>query len=438
MDKSEAWNTKISLFDYIIRTLIVLLPFTTVLSVFTSQKLWIPWFTYYKEVLLIGAIIYLSWKHLKWDLKIHWWWIDLAIGVYIIYLVGISIWTTGIRGIIFGWRYDFEFLLMFWTVYHGWVFLKEPASYYLKLFLISSGIMIFLGGLLKFPLTEDLLLYFGYSWNPSVWQFWSVPPIFHGIDGANIRRFQGILDWPNTMWAFLILFSGIFAYFVRDKKSWYFVNGIILFSLFIMILYTYSRSALLWTLAGYSLVIFMGIRFLFSHYKKEFITISLIGILGIGILFIQYAWTFSAIVGRAWSTKWHLERMKISVERFIEKPFWQWLGSSGPAYRHTQDLTGTDRKKIEEMDKFYIPESWYIQQFVEGWIIGGISFLIIMGILFFALIKKHVILGWMFMGIAVMNIFLHTFESAPFSLLFFILIGILLSYQNHGKGIYKR
>jgi hypothetical protein len=81
------------------------------------------------------------------------------------------------------------------------------VSYYLKLFVISGGIMLFLSGLLKWPLSEDILLAFGYCGNPSNWQACNgVPPIFHGIDGANVRRFQGLLDGPNTMGAFLILF----------------------------------------------------------------------------------------------------------------------------------------------------------------------------------------------------------------------------------------
>lgn len=149
--------------------------------------------------------------------------------------------------------------------------------------------MLFVSGLLKFPLSEDLLLYAGYSGNPSAWQFGNVPPIFHGIDGANVRRFQGILDGPNTMGAFLIMFSGIFAYYIRNKRSWFFVNGLVLFVLFIMVLYTYSRSAILGTLAAYGIIVLGGLGFLFRHYKKQFIGIMILGTLVLGMLFIQYS-----------------------------------------------------------------------------------------------------------------------------------------------------
>ncbi len=83
--------------------------------------------------------------------------------------------------------------------------------------------------LLKWPFSEDILLYFGYSGNPSNWQFGSAVPIFHGVEGANVRRFQGIFDGPNTMGAYLLVYMGIFTYYFRNKKDWYFVIGCVLF-----------------------------------------------------------------------------------------------------------------------------------------------------------------------------------------------------------------
>lgn len=82
-----------------------------------------------------------------------------------------TLWTTGVRGLIFGGRYDFAFLLTYLIAYHGYVFLGRPISYYLRIFLFSAGSMLLISGLLKWPLQEDLLLYFGYSGNPSAWDF---------------------------------------------------------------------------------------------------------------------------------------------------------------------------------------------------------------------------------------------------------------------------
>lgn len=438
MDKLRVWNTEIGIFDAIIRGLIILLPFTTLLSVFTSQKLGIPGFTYLKEVLLVGAVIYLIFQYIRGNLRIHLSLIDGVIILYIIYLVLISLGTTWLHGIIYGGRYDFEFMIMFLVVYHGAEFLEKPISYYIKLFLISSGIMLFLSGLLKFPLSEDLLLYAGYSWNPSSWQFGNVPPIFHGIDGANVRRFQWILDGPNTMGAFLILFSGMYAYFMRNKREWFFVNGLILFLLLIMVIYTYSRSALLWTLAGYMFIVVMSLPYLFKKYRNQFIAILWLISIVWWLLFFQYSGTLWAILGRTGSTKWHFERMQTSIGRFIEHPFGQWLGSSWPGYRYTQNLEGTDKSIIEKQDTYFIPESWYLQQLVEWGILWWGVFMIFMILIFWWLFRKHLILWGMFIGIAVMNMFLHTFESAPFSLSLFLLVGLLLSKRSHGHHIYER
>jgi hypothetical protein len=51
-----------------------------------------------------------------------------------------------------------------------------------------------------------------------------------------------------------------------------------------------------------------------------------------------------------------------------------------------------DTSNMEEKDRFYIPESWYIQQFVEGGVIGGILFLTIMIVLFWILVMRSPIL----------------------------------------------
>lgn len=293
--------------------------------------------------------------------------------------------------------------------------------------------MLFISGLLKWPLNEDLLLYFGYSWNPSNWDFGGAPPIFHGIDGANVRRFQGLLDGPNTMGAFVIIFSGIFAYFNRFRKDWYFVISIILIGLLGMIFYTYSRSALIGVVIAYVIVLVMSLRSLWSLYKLQLISVVLILSLLMWLVWVMYYDRALAIVGRAWSTKWHAERMITGINRVITQPWGQWLGSAGPAYRNLVEMPFQDRVKTEELDRFYIPESWYIQQFIEWGIIGGIIFLMIMFAMWISLMIVHPILGATFAGVWVMNFFLHTFESSVVSLSFFLLIGIILAHHARHK-----
>ena len=348
-------------------------------------------------------------------------------------MVGITIPTTGISGIIYGGRYDFAFLIAFLIAYHGFPFLSKPMSYYLRIFLISSGLMLFFSALLKWPFTEDLLLYFGYSGNPSAWDFGSAPPIFHGIADANVRRFQWILDGPNTMGAFLIIFSGLLAYFTRFRREWYFVIAIILVGLLWMVFYTYSRSAMLGLLFAYTMVVVFSLRSLWGLYRMQLVSAVLIlGVLIAGVWVIYYD-KAASILWRAGSTQGHHERMMVWIERAQMHPLGQGLGSAGPAYRFVLNLAHTDESQVIEADRYYIPESWYIQQFIEWWIVGGLLFLLIMAVLFFSLTALHPILGALFAGVGIMNLFLHTFESSIVSLSLFMLIGFLLAYKKHVK-----
>jgi hypothetical protein len=430
--------TSVLIFDYVVRFFLIFIPFSSFISVFLVHKIGITGASFIKELILVIwwiALLYTYIQSYFWNkkylLKIST--IDILIFLYIILFVGITIMTTGIQGMIYGGRYDFSFLLVFLLAYHGFPLLQKPVSYYIRIFLLSAWSMLFISGLLKWPLNEDLLLFFGYSGNPSAWDFGWAPPIFHGIDGANVRRFQWLLDGPNTMGAFLIIVSGIFAYFVRFRRDWYFVISIILLGLFGMVFYTYSRSALIGMVFAYVIVVVMSLRSLWHLYRMQLISVFLIlGLFAsmIGILYYDKA---LAIVGRAWSTQWHMERMMIWVHRVMEHPFGQWLWSAGPGYRYVMDLWGKNHFEVAKLDTYYIPESWYIQQFIEWWIVGGILFIGIMAYFFFALLTIHPLLGALFAGIGTMNLFLHTFESSIVSLSLFFLVGIFLAHKKNAK-----
>lgn len=430
--------SSVSIFDIAIRSFLIFIPFSSFLSVFLKYKMGISGAAYIKEIILliagIALVITYIWSYFgnkKFILKFTK--IDYLIFLYIIVMIVITISTTGIRGIVFWGRYDFAFLLTYLIAYHGFPLLERPISYYLRLFLISSGIMLFLSLLLKWPLHEDLLLYFGYSGNPSSWDFGGAPPIFHGIDGANVRRFQWLLDWPNSMWAFLIVFSGIFAYFTRFRRDWYFVIAIILLGLSWMVFYTYARSAYIGLILAYLIVLIMSLSSLWRLYRMQLVSVIVILsfiIWSIGFIYYDKA---IAIVGRAGSTQWHAERMITGIKRTLEYPFGQWLGSAWPAYRYVMQLSDKSHDEIIDLDTFYIPESWYIQQFIEGWFLGWILFLGLMLVFFILLVGIHPVLGALFFGVSIMNLFLHTFESSTVSLSLFFLIWILIAHKRNAK-----
>jgi hypothetical protein len=65
----------------------------------------------------------------------------------------------------------------------------------------------------------------------------------------------------------LIIFSGILAYFTRLYRQWHFVIGCILLGLVGMILYTYSRSALIGIIGAYMIVLVMSLSVLWRLYR---------------------------------------------------------------------------------------------------------------------------------------------------------------------------
>ena len=430
------------IFDYSLRFLLVFLPFSSFVSVFLTYQMGIAFAPFIKEIALLIAIISLVWVYVQSYLTDHRYRlritaIDICIAAYIIVMVAVTLRTTGMTGLIYGGRYDFAFLMVYLIVYHGYPFLRQSFSYYIRLFLFSAAVMVFLSGLLKWPLSEDLLLYFGYSGNPSAWDFGGAPPIFHGIDGANVRRFQWLLDWPNTMGAFLIIFSGVFAYYTRFRKEWHFVIAIVLLWIFGMIFYTYSRSALIGIVIGYLVVILMSMRSLWTLYRMQLVAVVMILILLSGVIWVVFADRAIAIVARAGSTQWHSERMITGIKRTIAHPLGQWLASAGPAYRYTLSPDDKKSKNITELDRYYIPESWYIQQFIEWGYLGWVLFLAIMVLIFWNLILTIPLFAGVFAGVGVMNLFLHTFESSIVSLSLFILVGLSLAYYQSISHVKK-
>jgi hypothetical protein len=166
--RSSDWFSQLShtsVFDLAIQFLLVFLPFSSFLSVFLTYRLGIPGTSFIKEIALLVAGLALLYSYVqsyltdkKYIIKLTR--IDYLITTYIISMVVVTLFTTGIRGLAFGGRYDFSFLLTFLIAYHGFPLLGRPISYYFRIFLVSSGLMLFFSGLLRWPFHEDLLLYF--------------------------------------------------------------------------------------------------------------------------------------------------------------------------------------------------------------------------------------------------------------------------------------
>lgn len=424
--------------DLLTKTFLAFLPFSVFAAVFLSFKLGIPGVNYVKELLLLaiaGIVGYSYYRDRKWPtLDV----IDYLIGGYVAWMLLSTVVNGGsFRHFAFGGRYDFEFLFAFVIFRHAYAYLPGKMSEYVRVFLISATAAICIGILVRFLLHEEILIHFGYSPNLSNWKFGGSVPIYHGIDGANVRRFQGIFDGPNPAAFFLITYLGVLFHFFRTKKEEFFAISVWALVVFGLVLYTYSRSALVGTAIGVFLLVAFSLKPIWKRHRKAvFIAIPVVALFSFAF-YIKFEGSMDDIVLREGSSKGHFDRMVTGFERFKEHPvFGEGLATSGPAYRFVVPQDSSENlyegeTKVKE--DYYIPESWYVQQLVEGGIPALASFVAILGVIAFAILRVSPPFFAAFVACAVMNLFLHSYESAYASLSLFALAGMYYAVSKKTK-----
>lgn len=408
-------------FTIITKIILIILPFYVFLSLILKNVTGIDFiWIFLKEFLLILAFLWVVYEFIKAKKIPKFDILDYLIFGFIWYWIAITFinWLW-IKSLFYGWRYDFIFFVAFLIYKHWAQFLKESWKNLIKLFFISASISLLIWVTIKFSLKEEFLLLFWYVDYSGNWIYnWWVP-IYHWLENSWTRRFQWILDWPNMMWFFLILYSGIFVFLQKNKKEFYVF--LVLAFLAVLLYITFSRSAILWVLAWVWILFLVNLKTIFQKHKKVFLTITAISSVFIILILSIFLNPIKNIVLRESSTEWHFSRMIIWIERFIQKPFWAWLAESWPAFRNIYP-----DKQTLEFEQYYIPESWFIQVLVEGWIIYFLLFLTILWIIWAKLYKKSIFMFVSFFAILVMNVFLHIFEATYLSILLFILIWLII------------
>jgi hypothetical protein len=418
-----------NLFTILTKFLVIILPFYVFIKVFFEFKLQIPYFwIFIKEFVIILLLISLFYSKIKEKIKFSFDILDYLIFAYFSYWIIISLYNWLWFNSLFFWgRYDFLFLIVFQIYKHSEKILKISLDKLLILFLKSSLLSLLIWILIKFWLKEEFLLHFWYINYVSNWQFdWWIP-IYHWLDASWLRRFQWIMESPNSMAFFIIIVIWSLLHKFRKKIEYHIVLLVII--LISLIIITYSRSALLWIISASSLLIIMNIKSIYKKYKKETIISILILLLTTAWLLFLFQEKIHNIFLRDWSTKGHFERMEIWINRFKENLLWQWLGTSWPAYRKIY----SKEEISKQVEAYYIPESWFIQQLIEWWIIYFTLFTLIILNILIKTYKKSYPLFWAFLAIIIMNIFLHSFESTYNSLLLFMFLWIILKNKVENK-----
>ncbi len=194
---------------------------------FFQEKVGIPFFTFYKEIILLILGIILCVSIFKKEIVLRFERIDWLIIGYVAWLSIVTLFHSNpLAHLLYGGRYDFEFLLAFLVIRHGISILSQRPMYYVRLFLVSASAALVIGILVRWVFGETILLHFGFSPNLSNWMFGGSIPIYHGIDQANVRRFQGIFDGPNPAGFFIIFYLGVLATYFKSAKKYYFLLGI--------------------------------------------------------------------------------------------------------------------------------------------------------------------------------------------------------------------
>ncbi|MDD2745583.1 MAG: O-antigen ligase family protein [Candidatus Gracilibacteria bacterium] len=432
--KLQTYRSLPQFFDLGFRFLLVILPFHVIMTVFFQEKIGIHNFTFYKELILLGLGIILCIQIFRKKIVLRFERIDWLLMAYFAWMILVTLFhPEPIAHLLYGGRYDFEFFLAFLLIRHGISMLSLRPMQYLRMFIISASAALAIGILVRWVFGETILLHFGFSGNLSNWMFGGSIPIYHGIDQANVRRFQGIFDGPNPAGFFIILYFGVMATYFQSAKKYHFLLGLWGIILVGVLIYTYSRSALLGFAAGMGVVILYFLPTIWKKHKSIMFWSIPFLMLFLGMFFLKFEATLTKIVMREGSTKGHFERAVTGIERAKMKPLGSGLASAGPAYRFVHQPEPNEslfegENKTEE--DYYIPESWFIQQLVEGGLIGFALFLAIMGTLALQLLKKNIFLFGSFIGMNMMNLVLHSYESSYISLLLFMMLALILYYDS--------
>jgi hypothetical protein len=421
-----------NIFTILTKAAVIILPFYVFLSVFLTNIIWIPKAGFFiKELLIVMIFFSLIYEFFKAKKLPNFELLDYLVFFYIIYWVWITLYNwLWLNSIIYGWRYDFMFLIVLLIYKHWAEFLKVSVKEILKLFLYSWAWSLLFWFLIKFRFKEEFLVEFWYVDYISNWTFSWWIPIYHWLENSWIRRFQWILDWPNTMWYFLILFSWVFLH-LQKKKNEFHVIAVMIF-LFWLIMLTYSRSALLWIFTATVFLLLLNIKYIFKKYKKLMVTSTILWLIVISTFWVIFKHQLENIILRTSSTTGHFDRMEIWIERFKTKPMWSWLAESWPGYRNIYP-----EKQTKWAEAYYIPESWFIQVLTEWWIIFILTFISILLIILKRLYFKSKSLFIATFAIVIMNIFLHIFEATYLSTLTFLIIWLIIAEWKNRKYMYK-
>ena len=145
-----------NLFTILTKFAVSILPFYVFFAVFFWYITWFDkvWF-FLKEWLLVAIFFSLIYEFIKAKKLPKLDFLDYLVLFYIIYWVWITLYNwLGLNSIVYGWRYDFMFLIVM-IIYKHWAsFLKVNTKQLITLFVYSWSLSLLFLILIKFRLKE--------------------------------------------------------------------------------------------------------------------------------------------------------------------------------------------------------------------------------------------------------------------------------------------
>lgn len=231
---------------------------------------------------------------------------------------------------------DLRYLLFFTLVYCGVRLVPNLRVTFLRVVMVGAGVILGFALLQMFVLPRDILANIGYG--PD-----TIAPYLTVDDNEDYVRINSTLRGPNPLGAYAVI---IFAIVVaaatkfggRLRSDQHLVTGIAVAASCLMLIVSYSRSALLALLIATGAIV--------AHISGARISKKLVGmcagiLVAVSLLFITFAGNpvVSHIVwhddpnggGRVDSNQEHVNSLIDGTERMVSQPFGAGIGSTGSA-----------------------------------------------------------------------------------------------------------
>lgn len=298
---------------------------------------------------------------------------------------------------------------------------SQNGRTYIKVLLgISTAVCLI--ALAQWLLPKDIMTHFGYSVDRGV------KPNFFIDDKPDLPRVFSTLRDPNSLGAFLILpivlLVDSLLRFWRSQKRQLLIGLLLLHGLILFL--TFSRSAWVGTFLGVvSLLAIRYGRLVLRNFRRLLIPgLALLLILGIGIYVLRDQYVVQNVVFHSDENTKQTDSNNLHSE-YIQK------GLRGIADQPLGHGPGTAGLVSTKLPNGLLTENYYIQIGYEVGIVGLAIFLAFLYMVLRFLWKQRKdslvqVLLASFVGVAFMNMLLHTWSNEAVSASWFMLAGIFL------------